>query len=325
MKKLFFPPPFVKYLTKPVLKKYILSLFLIILAVVVLSLAVIVVKELFRPSDIMGVLLVTPGYPQESWNQPIYDLFAKLNYSFPLRLALLGSIPEYDLHRQLKGLAKEKISRVRVIPLFVFSYQSHTAGLLSLLGLRHKDSRDNKDRFLRKIKNPIEVTGGLDFDPLIGDILLERFRELVLKPEEETAVFFLYGSVNSEVLEHEKNKEIMNKYVNYLKEKGLNFAEVVFVWACHQPDWAQLQNIIEANILKGRKVNILPYLLFSKDQIDYTIRSCIDLALVNTGGTAADIHYNGKTLSPHPNLIKWIENQVANPKFLDREFYQIAN
>jgi hypothetical protein len=304
--------------------RYIPAIFLLLISIIVLSLVIIIGKELFRPSYDMGILLVTPGYSQAAWNQPVYELFSNLNSPYPVRLAFLGFVPEHDIQRQLKELVKEKISRIRIIPLFVFTYQSHTPELLDILGVKN---RCNVDRGIRqkKYKIPLEITGGLDFSSLIGDILAERFRELSKKPEEETAVYFIYGAVKSEVAEHQKNKEIMQKYVSYLKEKGLNFSDSIFVWAVHEPDWSQLQKIIEENIRKGKKVNIVPFLLFPKGQIDFTIQSCVDLALMNTGAKPQDIRYNGKTLYPHKNLIKWIESQVTNPKMIDKEFYQIAN
>jgi hypothetical protein len=282
-----------------------------------------------RPQDSsekLGIIVVSHGYYRDSWNDLVRETVFKVNSVYPLRLAFMDFVPQQDIQKAIEELKKEGVKRIRIIPFLFCSYSSHIMQILNIFSIHHgyQSPVDNINEGISPVEADLEkeITSGIDFDSLIAEVLLERLKELTLHPDDEVLILFIHGVSSKELNEHEKEKDIILQYIDYFKKHGYNFSEFIPIWGSHQPSWDSLQKIIEEKISQGKPVNILPFLISHYEEVDGVIRKCIEFASKNTGRDSSWVKYQGKGILPHPNCSRWIEKQINNPKWLDREFYK---
>lgn len=274
----------------------------------------------------LGILVISHGYYRSSWNDLVREMMLKVNSPYPVRLAFMDFVSGQDIKEAVKSLKQEGVDKIRVIPFLFCSYSSHIMQILDIFSIKHKYQSpvDNVNEGIAPINNialPVEITSALDFHPLLGEVMLERLRELTVSPKNEVLVIFIHGSSYKEIREHKKEEEIISRYIGYFKKHNYGFSEFITVWGSHSPQWDSLQEIIEKKINAGKTVNILPFLISHYEEVDGVIKKCVEFACKNTGKDTSYVRYRGKGVLPHINCSRWLEEQIDEPKMLDRDFY----
>ena len=154
----------------------------------------------------------------------------------------------------------------------------------------------------------IVLTGAIDNHTRIAQILADRAAELCTDPTNETVVFVAHGSwneayfagwINSSESLAEKVKLILRH------SKGINIENVTYSFMGQPEDYPvdlSPRTVVE-NVSATSHPVVVPLMISRFWMTDVWLPS-MELA-------GLDFEYNGKTLTPHPNIANWIEVTAA--------------
>jgi hypothetical protein len=203
----------------------------------------------------------------------------------------------------INRLERKGISRMLVIPLLVSSHSEVYRQYEYVLGLRPQAEWPEAGQPL-SLEVPMTLTSGLDDDPLVAEILLERAQQLSRQAAEETVVLVAHGPVQ------ETDQQVwaahMEQMARWIQQQGGFRAVVARTLRDDAPAEVKaqaktaLREAVAEATQHGRAV-VVP-LLLAQGGVEHKIPKLL---------TGLTYLYNGHTLLPHNKLVQWIARQVA--------------
>lgn len=262
----------------------------------------------------LGVLVLAHG-GDENWNREVKKAIEPLWDKYLIEIAYGMAVPK-NIQNGIHALEKKGAKKIIAVPLFVSSFSPIIRQTEYLLGLRPElvdepiimnNQRASKSLKPIKTKANIVMTNALDDHPLVGEILLERAMELSQSPKTETAILVAHGP-NGEK-DNRKWLNTMNNLAKQVNDKG-GFKAVLCVTlrddAPQETYNKAKQHFRKLVIEKGKdgKVIVVPLLLASGG-IEKGIPERLE---------GLEYIYNGKTLLPHKNITKFVEQSILSKR-----------
>jgi len=263
----------------------------------------------------MGVLVLAHGAHHHghgehgsgtppSWDAAVLEAVKPLKDKYPLEVAFGMADPD-TIKDAVRKLEKKGVSEVIVVPLFISSHSPIIGNSRFILGLQGKLSETTSIESLPRIESKVKfyMTGALDDSILVAEILLERAMELSANPSKETIV--LVGHGPNDEKENKLWLDDMERLAYYVREKG-KFKEVkVATWRSDAPKEIKqeainkLRTMVE-NGSKDGSVIVVPLLLAPNGVEGEIVEALKGLSY----------SFDGKTLLPHDNITKWMEEKI---------------
>ena len=254
----------------------------------------------------MGVLVLAHGGTNQ-WNAAVHKVVRQAKLEAPTEVAFgMGMHAEEvrGFQQAVNRLERTGISRIRVVPLLISSHSEVYRQYEYLCGVRAQAEWPEAGRPL-SLKVPVTFASGLDDDPLVAEILLERAKQLSRHAEEETVVLIAHGPTR------DADSQIwlaqMQQLAQHLRRAG-GFREVVSGTLRDDADKSVkddaarvLRDTVERASRTGR-VLVVP-LLLAQGGIERKIPKML------AGFTYV---YSGQTLLPHAKLAQCIARQAAS-------------
>lgn len=262
----------------------------------------------------LGVLVLAHG-GDENWNREVKKAIEPLWDKYLIEIAYGMAVPK-NIQNGIHALEKKGAKKIIAVPLFVSSFSPIIRQTEYLLGLRPElvdepiimnNQRASKSLKPIKTKANIVMTNALDDHPLVGEILLERAMELSQSPKTETAILVAHGPNGEE--DNRKWLNTMNNLAKQVNDKG-GFKAVLCVTlrddAPQETYNKAKQHFRKLVIEKGKdgKVIVVPLLLASGG-IEKGIPERLE---------GLEYIYNGKTLLPHKNITKFVEQSILSKR-----------
>lgn len=260
----------------------------------------------FRPptAEEIGVVVMPHG-AGHYYNRKILDAISPLKKKYLLEVAF-GMADTDTLQEAVEKLESRGVKLIHVVRLYDTSASLKEATEY-VLGLRKAPAgHGHGGGAPQRVRSSalFSTSGGLDDHPLISEVLLERVLEVSREPERETVILLAHGARSDETdLLWKKKMEIKARFI---KEKsGKPFKEIRV--ATLREDWPEkrekavqeIRKMIEeagkdggrAIVISNRITGAGPYRKYLKG-LDYL--------------------FNGTGIAPHPNLTRWIEQEIEN-------------
>ena len=267
-------------------------------------------------NETTGILVIAHGSPKESWCKPIRELVENVTLSCPIELGFLEFVEELEgycfIPEAVEKLDAIGVTKIIAVPLFISSSSGHIAEIEYVLGLR--DMWPGEEDPLLQVDTEAEIvlTGAVDDHWTIAQILVDRVTELCKNPGNETVIIIAHGT---------PNETYFDGWINSLE----SLAEQVKLMLRHS---------------KGLDIETVRYSFIHVDETlypDLMVRAVVEnvsatsdpivVPLMISGGFFTETYipgllenltyaYDGKALTPHSNVGKWIEI-TASREFSD--------
>jgi len=240
--------------------------------------------------------------PSNPWNQNVENLAAELNKTIPTEVAF-GMAEPAAMQAAVDRLTARGVTDIVAVPVFISSHSPIIENFQYILGLRPTLATKTSLKSLDRVKSKawFQISGALDGDPLVSQILLERAVGLAKTPAATTVILIAHGP-NDE----EDNKlwlKDMQTHAAYLKARG-GFRSVEFLTArddAEGPIKDAAMTDFRKRVLDGSKngtVVVVPVLL-SEGGIEKEVE-----------GQLKGLKYAfAKPLMPHTNFVLWVKKQ----------------
>ncbi|SEM91933.1 sirohydrochlorin chelatase [Lihuaxuella thermophila] len=239
-----------------------------------------------------GVLVIAHGSSKKDWVELVDRAVSQVQLDMPVMTSFLEMVEGRSIQDGIDALESQGVTEIIAVPLFVSSGSTHIEEIGYLLGV-NKHPAIEVDEEPLQIKARIRMCPAMDDHPLIRDILLERAKEMSVKPEEEVVLLVGHGS------DVEGFKQIWEKGMASLAEQirtEVGFAGAAL--ATMHPDNLHQQL---SKWSKEYRVLVLPLFLSE----GYFTRKVIPSKM-----EGLDYVYTGKTYLPSPLISRWIEAVV---------------
>jgi sirohydrochlorin cobaltochelatase len=283
-----------------------------------------------------GILLLAHGGAAD-WNARVNALAATLDATQPVEVAF-GMASRPSIQSAIDRLVARGATSVVAVPLFISSHSSVVTSTAYLLGLRSEMPPDLKifakmnhgshgattatatneheghaatvDEGLDNLKpvaspSPIRMTDALNRHELVGEILIERAREISTVPEQEAVIVVAHGPVPDE--DNQKWLADMKVLVDQM-DASTAFATIDYLTVrddapkpVRDAATEELRTLVTTHERAGRRVLIVP-LLLSYGGIEKGIRQRLE-GLNYVMATRA--------LMPDSRLADWVRQAVA--------------
>ncbi len=260
-----------------------------------------------------GILLLAHG-SVNAWDQDVLAVARRVDERVPVETAF-GMADAQRLQTGVDRLEKRGVSRIVAVPLFVSSDSEVLDQTRYLLGLRAEPSEVFVGAMramgmavsLKKVASrvPVAMTPALDDHPLVVEILRQHARALSARPAKDTLIIVGHGpyddAANARWLAMlgamarriRKSEGFRAAYGATLRDD--NPAPV------KDRAIARLRALVaRANAGGGRAV-VVPDLIARGG-----IESHVTKAL-----RGLDYAWDGRTILPHPNVARWVEESAA--------------
>lgn len=240
-----------------------------------------------------GVLIIAHGSSNHKWEQSIRDTINSLSSPYPIALSYLEFSEELTIKKQIRVLEAKGVTHIIVIPLFVSSASTHIEEIKYLLRV-NDICRVETDVEQVYTTAKITLCKPMDDHPLIVELLKDRIMELTVHTKNEALVLVGHGS----------DKEIFlqgwEDFLNRLKQEF----EMTFTFGTIISTTMYDRTI--SSTLKQLRMNydhiiVLPLFLcdgyFTQRKIPNYLEGIDNITI-------------GTTYVPHPNIQKWIEQQI---------------
>lgn len=270
-----------------------------------MGVGLLIAAQAFAQYDKVGVLILAHG-GSPIWNAQVERAVQEADISYPTEVAFGMGMMEGEVRNIQTAIARLEsrgAQKIIVLPLLISSHSSVYRQYQYLLGMRDFSSWPDHPVAPVKKRARVILLSALDDSELVAEILAERISVLSEDSSREAVVLVAHGP------EEEKDDRLwlraMSRLGQKLEEKG-RFAAMAY--ATLQDD-APLVVRDEATRRLRQQVSDLgePYrvlvvpLLLSQNGIEQKIGERLEgLAYV----------YTGATLLPHPNITRWIRQQV---------------
>ena len=258
-----------------------------------------------RSNEKIGVAIMPHG-ATVPYNQAIEASIRPLEKDYIVEMAY-GMGDPFSIQGAISALEKRGAKRIVFVRMYAMSKQFKDKTDY-ILGLNEVLPEDWKEKFYMDQLPPqvrtssiIKTFGGYEEDPLLGEIHLERIKEVSKNPDEETIILLAHGAKNDQ--DDIAWRKAMQTHLNRIqKQNPVPFKKVIALTM--REDWPdkrkkameEIKKEIELGNKNGRTIIISdrlygsgPYSHFLKD-IDFEI--------------------NRKGLAPHPNLTRWLEKGI---------------
>jgi len=251
----------------------------------------------------VGVLVLAHGGSEE-WNRQVRESVAQAELGVPTEIAFgmgMHAQEAAGMQDAIERLIRQGSARLIVVPLLVSSASDVMRQFEYLLGLRQDGPWEEIEPLALSL--PVAMTGALDADPLVGDILLERARALSHAPAQESVALIAHGPTSDEDNAHWLR--VMDALAEQLK-RAAGFRAVVPVTMrddAPEPIVEEATRAMREQITRmGQESRVLVVpLLLATGGIEHKIPQRL-AGLVYA--------YSGEALLPHPALSRWIAKQV---------------
>jgi sirohydrochlorin ferrochelatase len=258
-----------------------------------------------QAAERVGVLVLAHG-GENRWNAAVHHAVRQAKLDAPTEVAFGMGMHGAELRgfqQAVNRLERKGISRIIVVPLLVSSYSEVYRQYEYVLGLRPQAEWPEAGRPL-SLEVPVTLASGLDDDPLVAEILLERAQQLSRQAAEETVVLVAHGPVQ------EADQQVwtahMEQMARWIQQQG-GFRSVVARTlrddaprAVKEQAAAALREAVAGATQHGRAL-VVP-LLLAQGGVEHKIPKLL---------TGLTYRYNGHTLLPHDKLVQWIVRQAS--------------
>jgi len=299
----------------------------------------------------IGILVIAHGSQSESWCEPVRDTVDEVDLSYPVELGFLEFVPNETINDAVERLDDAGVTEIIAVPLFISSHSSHIQEIEYVLGLREtlptmsehvvvegvemersivpKGGRYvisrvpleiGTDGVMRAMGHPgdevelvpvetdaeIVLAGAMDDHWLMAGIVADRTADLCADPEGETLVLVAHGTDEEDNFAGWVNSTSSLAGQARLKLAywsdpaiALGGAETAFI---HHNETLHPEFTLRPVVENSTGPIVIPLMISG----GYFTGTKIPSLLENL--TYA---YDGKALTPHPNVAKWIEISVA--------------
>jgi sirohydrochlorin ferrochelatase len=208
----------------------------------------------------------------------------------------------HQLQQAVNKLQRKGIGRIVVVPLFISSHSEVFRQFEYLFGLRPEAVWPEAGPPLT-LRVPVTMGKGLDDNPVVGEILLDRARALSRQPERETVVIVAHGPNGEEENEHWIDN--IRPLSERIKREGGFRAVIGMTIRDDAPKPIQdramreLRSVVQGQSEAGRVI-VVP-LLMARGGIEQKIPKLL-AGLTHT--------YSGETLLPDKRIVQWIATQA---------------
>jgi len=255
----------------------------------------------------IGILVMAHG-GDNRWNGTVRKTVRQAKLDAPTEVALgMGMHPGEirELREAVNRLERKGVARIAVVPLLVSSHSEVFRQYEYLLGLRPQAEWPEAGPPLR-LEVPVVMGPALDGSAQVAQILLERAKDLSRRPAEETVVLIAHGPVSDE--DNRRWLTAMQQLAASVQQQG-GFRAVLSATmrddapkAVKEQAERQIREVV-ARAGEGGRALVVPLLLAPGGVEKKIPKILTGLAYV----------YNGETLLPHPKVVEWLRQQVAQP------------
>ena len=298
-----------------------------------------------------GVLVIAHGSSSENWCSPVRDAVSDVDLPYPVELGFLEFVPNETINDAVERLDDAGITKIIAVPLFVSSHSSHIQEIEYVLGLRemlptmsehvvvegvemersvvvmgdgyaisHVPVETGANGVMRAMGHPgeeeelipvetdaeIVLTGAMDDHWLVAGIVADRTADLVADTENETLVLVAHGTDEENNFAGWVNStsSLANQArlkLTYWSDPAIGLAgtQAAFI---HHNETLHPEFTLRPFVLNAEGPVVVP-LMASEGY--FTSMKIPDL-LENLTYT-----YDGRALTPHPNVARWIEMSAA--------------
>jgi hypothetical protein len=293
------------------------------------ALLLLVATSAFGQTAPEGILLLAHGGAAD-WNRRVLALAATLDERQPVAVAF-GMASRPAIQAGIDQLAGRGVKSITAVPLFISSHSSVITSTAYLLGLR--DDMPSDLRVFAKMRHgaseghdghhgehatvdntapvkspvPIRMTEALNRHSLVGEILIDRAREISTAPSREAVIIVAHGPVPDD--DNQRWLQDM-KSLSEQMDRATDFAAIRYLTVrddapkpIRDAATSELRSLVEEQRRQGRRVLIVP-LLLSYGGIEKGLR----LRLEGLEYTLAS-----RALMPDPRLEEWVQRVMQNP------------
>ncbi len=187
----------------------------------VLTLVLLAALPVFaQPAAPEGILLLAHG-GNADWNARVLALASAIDHTRPVEVAF-GMASRPAIQAAVDKLVERRVTGIVAVPLFISSHSSVVTSTAYLLGARqempadlkvfarmrhgapggdashdHHGTADGAEENTKPISSPVPIrmTDALNHHPLVGEILIDRAREISTAPEQEVVIIVAHGPV----------------------------------------------------------------------------------------------------------------------------------
>ncbi|MBW2636999.1 MAG: hypothetical protein JRC86_05675 [Deltaproteobacteria bacterium] len=304
-----------------------------------------------------GILVIGHGSPSESWCSPVQNATDEVDLPYPVELGFLELVPNETINLAVERLNDAGVTKIIAIPLFISSHSSHIQEIEYVVGLRdalplttehvvvegvemerkvvlkgnkyeisYVPDKAGADGNMQAAGHPEEeeelvpvetdaeiiLTAAMDDHWLVAGIVADRTADLSDNPKNETLVLVAHGTgeednfagwVNStESLANQARLKLA-----YWSDPAIGIAgtQAAFI---HHNETLHPEFTLTPIVENAADPVVVPLMVSE----GYFTGTKIPGLLENLSYA-----YNGKALTPHPNVAKWIEI-VAAEEFTDQ-------
>jgi len=260
----------------------------------------------------IGILVIAHGSPSDDWCVPVRDAVAEVDLPYPVELGFLEFVPNETINDAVERLDNVMVEGVEMKRTIVQKGERYVISRVPVEigadGVMRAMGHPDEEEELVPVETDAEIilTGAMDDHWLVAGIVADRTADLSTDLEEETLVLVAHGTdeednfagwVNStSSLANQARLKLM-----FWRDPAVEFASTEAAFIHHNetlhPEFT-LRPIVENAIGP-----VVVPLMVSEG---YFTERKIPSLLKNL--TYA---YDGKALTPHPNVAGWIEMSAA--------------
>jgi sirohydrochlorin ferrochelatase len=280
-----------------------------------------------------GILLLAHGGAAD-WNQRVTALASTLDATQPTEVAF-GMASRPALQSAIDKLVTRGVTAIVAVPLFISSHSSVVTSTAYLLGVRpdmpadlrifakmnhgahgsaasaghegHGDGSAAAADNTRPVTSPVPVrmTEALNRHRLVGEILIDRAREVSTSPQQEAVVIVAHGPVPD--VDNQRWLQDMQVLAQQLDD-ATSFAAIDYLTVrddapkpVRDAATSELRALVENHTRLGRRVLIVP-LLLSYGGIEKGVRQRLE---------GLEYAMAERALMPDDRLAEWVRHSIA--------------
>lgn len=259
------------------------------------------------PREQTGVLIMPHGSSQP-YNDGVEKIIAPLKKRYRIEMAY-GMADPTTLTQAVQRLEQAGMRRIVFVRLYALT-RSMKAETNYLFGLSNEAPHGEHGHGPESRKGPprirssavFETVGGYEEDPLIAAILRERILEISQQPERETVILLAHGRMDEQ--ENARWEEVINANIARIKQDLPKPFRALHAMTLRE-DWpdkreqalAKIKDAIEQGNKDDGRVLIISNRLYGSGPYRRMLE-----------GTKFEM--NDRGLAPHPNLTKWLEQEI---------------
>lgn len=253
----------------------------------------------------LGIIVMTHG-AGEYYNEPILKAVEPLRKRYNIEVAF-GMADDETLQAAIDRLEARGARRIHVLRLYTISQslKTDTEFVLALANTRGAMSHSHSGKGgPSRVRSSalLSTSGGFDSHPLIAEVLLQRVLEVSQDPARETVILLAHGAGKDE--DNRFWIEQMTQQAEFIRAKAPRKFRAIKV-ATIREDWPEKR---EHAVVEVRK-------MIEEAGRDSGRALVISNRIVGTGPyrkllSGLDYTLNDRGIATHPNLTRWMEEQI---------------